>query len=68
MAQALELPGHDAATGEACPIDGMPPARAKGLLRGAWSALGTWLDRINGTPVMDIGRADYGSIRRLAEA
>jgi hypothetical protein len=73
MAQALELDGHlgigpaghDAASCEAC-------ARRARAADSWWGRTRTsavrWFDRVNGTPVADIGRADLGSIRRLAEA
>jgi len=73
MAQAFKLPGHlderavghDASTCESCAMR----ARAADSWWGrARVAAVRWFDRVNGTPVTDIGRADLGSIRRLAEA
>ena len=48
-------------------------ARERAAAEAGWwlrsrHALTAWFDRINGTPVRDIGAGDLGSIRRLAEA
>jgi hypothetical protein len=73
MTQALDLEGHlegpagghDATTCEAC----ARRSRANDSWWGRTRASAVrWFDRVNGTPVTDIGRADLRSIRRLAEA
>lgn len=67
MAHAIEsFEGHHCAACAARQGSHEEPSRGP-LARGREALLG-WLARLNDTPIADIGRADYGSIRRLAEA
>jgi hypothetical protein len=68
MAHALGLEGHAGTHDGECDACARRARANDSWWRRASATAAGWFDRVNGTPVSDIGRDDLGAIRRLAEA